>query len=81
MLGAVLEHSVREGARGAVLQRIDKGGPADRARLQPGDLIQAIDGNPIEDPCALERAILDRHPGDAVKLTYVRATQTFEEMA
>ena len=35
--------------RGALVKRVDAGGPADRAGLEPGDVITAIDGRPVRD--------------------------------
>lgn len=45
------------------------GGPADRAGLEPGDIILAIDGRPVTAADELIVAIRARAPGDAVMLT------------
>lgn len=45
------------------------GGPADRAGLEPGDVILAIDGRPVTAADELIVAIRAREPGDAVVLT------------
>lgn len=45
------------------------GGPADRAGLEPGDIILAIDGRPVTAADELIVAIRARAPGDAVVLT------------
>lgn len=45
------------------------GGPADRAGLEPGDVILAIDGRPVTAADELIVAIRARAPGDAVVLT------------
>ena len=47
-------------------------GPADRAGIQPGDIIVAIDGRPVTQADELIVAIRAKAPGDAVTLT-VRA--------
>jgi Do/DeqQ family serine protease len=42
-------------ARGVVVERVQ--GPARRSGLEPGDLILAVNGEPVESPRALERAV------------------------
>ncbi len=44
------------------------GGPADKAGLEPGDVIVAIDGSPVEDSSQLIVAIRSKSPGDTVTL-------------
>ncbi|MBO1751890.1 trypsin-like peptidase domain-containing protein [Actinotalea sp. BY-33] len=44
-------------------------GPADRAGIQPGDVILAIDGRPVTEADELIVAIRAKAPGDAVVLT------------
>lgn len=78
-LGHPANHGFREGTRGVVLHDLVEDGPAVRAGLQPRDLVQAIDGFVVDDPCHLGQAILERRPGQEVKLTLWRATQVFEE--
>jgi putative serine protease PepD len=48
------------------------GGPADRAGIQPGDVIVAIDDKPVADSSELIVAIRSRSPGDTVTLTVHR---------
>ena len=47
-------------------------GPADQAGLQPGDVILAIDGTPVEGSSELIVAIRSREPGETVELTVRR---------
>jgi putative serine protease PepD len=56
------------------------GGPADKAGLQPGDVVVAVDGKPVADASELIVAIRARAPGDKVALTVQRAghSQTFQ---
>ncbi|GHC71635.1 peptidase [Pseudorhodoferax aquiterrae] len=53
---------------GALVASVEKGGPADKAGLQPGDVIRAIDGKTIVASGDLPAAIGLSAPGDTVKL-------------
>ena len=44
-------------------------GPADRAGIEPGDVITTFDGRPVTAPDELVVAIRSQAPGDTVKLT------------
>jgi putative serine protease PepD len=48
------------------------GGPAERAGLEPGDVIVAIDGRPVADSSELIVAIRSRSPGDTITLSVRR---------
>ena len=53
--------------RGALLERVDGGGPAAAAGLVPGaDVILEIEGKVISEPDDVARAIENRRPGDEV---------------
>jgi serine protease Do len=53
---------------GALIASVDKGGPADQAGLEPGDVIRRIDGKPIVASGDLPAAISLSRPGDTVRL-------------
>jgi putative serine protease PepD len=55
-------------------QPVVPGGPADRAGLQPGDVIVAIDDKPVADSSELIVAIRSRSPGDTITLTVHRGS-------
>ncbi|MEC5399113.1 DegQ family serine endoprotease [Uliginosibacterium sp. H1] len=54
--------------QGALVREVESGGPADKAGVQQGDVIQQVDGTRVEDAGDLPRAIGERRPGDTVKL-------------
>ncbi len=53
---------------GALVNSVEQDGPADKAGLQAGDIIQQVDGAKITDSADLPRLIGNHAPGDAVKL-------------
>ena len=53
---------------GALVASVDKGSPADKAGLQPGDVIRSLDGKPIVASGDLPAAIGLASPGDTVQL-------------
>jgi regulator of sigma E protease len=55
----------------AVLGRVDRGGAADRAGLRTGDVIVAIDGEPIQDFRDIPAHIAGR-PGESASIRYRR---------
>lgn len=62
-------------ARGAVVARVFTGGPAERAGLQPNDLIVRFGDVAVEDLAHLQRLVLDAPVGRPVTLGIVRHGQ------
>src|SRR5712675_714512 len=58
--------------RGAMIAAVDWGSPAERAKVQPGDVILSYDGKPIERSRQLPRLVADTPPDKQVKLTIWR---------
>jgi len=56
---------------GVIVQQVVEGSPAEVAGLQAGDVITALDGNPVESAQALTESIAEHTPGDVVVLTVV----------
>jgi len=57
---------------GVVLAGIVRGGPADEAELEEGDIIVQADGTAVETMEQLQREIRKKRPGEGLKLTIVR---------
>jgi serine protease Do len=53
---------------GALVSNVEKGGPADKAGLQPGDVIRKVNGQPVVSSGDLPAVISMASPGDTVKL-------------
>ena len=58
---------------GATVVEVGPGTPAAAAGIQPGDVIVALDNQPVTDPDSLSSAIGAKKPGDRVTVTYQRA--------
>jgi serine protease Do len=59
-------------ARGAVVGSVTSGSPAEKAGLQPEDVVLTIDGRPIQDSGDLSRYIASKPPGSTVRLEFIR---------
>ena len=59
-------------SRGAMIASIDPASPAAQAKLQPGDVILAYDGKPIDRSRQLPRLVADTPPDKTVKLSIWR---------
>jgi S1-C subfamily serine protease len=55
--------------QGVIVRRVSEDSPASAAGLEKGDVITAIDGEPVESPKALTDAIAEREPSDRITLT------------
>jgi serine protease Do len=53
-------------AAGALVASVDKGGPADRAGIQTGDIITRFDGKPVQSSGDLPRIVTATKPGARV---------------
>ncbi len=79
-LGARLDSITRdiaEGLRlarssGALVTRVHKGGPADDAGLEPGDVVTAVDGHEVTDARAVNYRLATRTLGTQVRVDVIR---------
>jgi regulator of sigma E protease len=58
----------------AMIGQLSEGAPAEKAGLQKGDRIVAINGQPIPDYSALLKITTSSRPGDEVDIRYVRGS-------
>ncbi len=66
---------------GALIAGVLKDGPADKAGVKPGDVLLAINGNPVKDSSSLLNLIAALKPGDTARLTVARKNQSLELQA
>ena len=58
--------------RGVGIAEVTRNGPAARAGLRPGDIVTAVNGQPVDDARSLLRAVAVIAPGETVRLTLRR---------
>ncbi|MCW5723954.1 MAG: trypsin-like peptidase domain-containing protein [Maricaulaceae bacterium] len=62
---------------GVVVEALTRRSPAERAGLEPGDVIIAMDGSPVRAPRDVNRRLLGAAPGDEVRLEVLRGGESF----
>src|SRR5439155_10367552 len=65
----------RENERGATVAHVYPSGPAARAGLQSGDVIQHINGQQVASGNDLVAALEQMHPGDKAELSILRSNE------
>ncbi|MEW9580880.1 DegQ family serine endoprotease [Paraburkholderia sp. DGU8] len=65
-------------AQGALVSSVEPGGPADKAGVQPGDIILKFNGHPVDTATDLPRMVGDTKPGTRSTITVWRKGQTHE---
>ena len=75
---ALAESFGLESAEGALLTRLEPGGPAERAGLQVGDIIVSFSGQKVEDPMALIEAVKRSAVGRRARLSIVRSAKRMQ---
>jgi serine protease Do len=65
-------------AEGALVSSVEPGGPADKAGVQPGDIILKFNGVPVDADTDLPRMVGDTKPGTQATVTVWRKGRTTE---
>jgi serine protease Do/serine protease DegQ len=65
-------------ARGALVNDVLKGGPAEKAGIRQGDVISAFNGFEVKDPSHLQRLVAESGVGKTAKVTVFRDGKTVE---
>jgi serine protease Do len=60
---------------GSLVQTVNEGEPADRAGMQPGDVVVEVNGRPVTDNESLISMVIGSKPGTTVPFTIVRDKQ------
>jgi serine protease Do len=60
---------------GALISAVNPNGPADKAGLQPGDVVVEFNGKPVKDSDSLVAMVVGTKPGTAVPVTVYRNNQ------
>ena len=58
--------------KGVYIEEVVKGGAADKAGIQKGDVIVAVDSTEITTPSSVQEKVSSYHPGDKAEITIVR---------
>lgn len=65
-------------ARGALINDVIKGGPADKAGIRQGDVVTALNGTEVKDPSHLQRMVAEAGIGKAAKISIFRDGKTLD---
>jgi serine protease Do len=65
-------------AQGALVSSVEPGGPADKAGVQPGDIILKFNGHSVDTATDLPRMVGDTKPGTKSTITIWRKGQTLD---
>jgi putative serine protease PepD len=64
-----------DGGVGSIIATVQPGSPAEVAGINVGDIVLAVDGEPVNGQAGLVAAIRDRSPGDTISIELVRDEQ------
>jgi len=65
-------------AKGALVNDVIKGGPAEKAGIRQGDVITALNGSEVKDPSHLQRLVAEAGVGKAAKISVFRNGKALE---
>src|SRR5262245_51379463 len=61
-----------DGARGALVGGVLRGGPAEKAGIQPGDVVTEVEGRPVADTASLVNVVAALAPGASARVKVKR---------
>jgi putative serine protease PepD len=64
------------GAPGVLVHTVERGGPAAIAGIEPGELIESVDGKPTPSSAALADVLANLTPGQTVRVAVIRSDAT-----
>jgi len=67
-----------EGQPGVLIAGVERGGPAAKAGLRPGDVVLAVNGEHVDTTRALTRAVAAVTPGESARLALKRGRQAMD---
>ncbi len=65
------QHNIKEHS-GVFVADVSSGSSAEDAGLKAGDIITYLDDKPIENTSELQETVARKHPGDKIKVTFIR---------
>ena len=74
--GSWMGAAVEQTPHGLKVTRVSYRGPSERAGLQPGDVITALDGRSVVDPRVARSSVVGWQRGSAHRVTFLRGGQT-----
>lgn len=63
---------------GVLVAGVQRGSPADRAGIKPGDIVVSVDGKPVRDPDSMRNLIVALKPGKQTTLALKRGDKNLE---
>jgi serine protease DegS/serine protease DegQ len=63
---------------GVLIAGVQRGSPADRAGIKPGDIVVTVDGKPVGDPDSMRNLIVALAPGRQVTLGLKRGQNNLD---
>ena len=63
--------------KGAIIEAVNPGSPAEKAGLRPGDIVNAINNDQVVNVASLRYTLYKYKSGDTIKVKYIRSGQEY----